>query len=36
MAKSTMRKIDVDRNRELDEAALAATSNVESMPKIEE
>lgn len=34
MAKSMRTNLDDDRNRELDEAAPAATSDVETMPKL--
>jgi hypothetical protein len=34
MAKSMRTNLDNDRNRELDEAVPAATSNVETMPKL--
>jgi hypothetical protein len=34
MAKSMRTNLDVDRNRELDEAAPAAISDVETMPKL--
>lgn len=36
MAKSMRTNLDIDRNRELDEAAPAATSDVENIPKVEE
>jgi hypothetical protein len=36
MAKSMRTKFDTDRNRELDEAAPAAISDVETVPKVEE
>ena len=36
MAKSMRTNLDVDRNKEGDEAAPAATSDVESIPKVEE
>lgn len=36
MAKSMRSNLDIDRNRELDEATPVALSDVETMPKAEE
>jgi hypothetical protein len=36
MAKSMRTNLDIDRNREFDEAAPAATSDVENIPEVEE
>jgi hypothetical protein len=36
MAKSMRTNLDIDRNRELDEAAPAAIFDVENIPKVEE
>ena len=36
MAKSMRTNLDIDRNRKLDEAAPAAISDVETMPRVEE
>jgi hypothetical protein len=36
MAKSMRTNLDINRNRKLDEAAPAAISDVETMPRVEE
>ena len=36
MTKATKTNLDMDRNRKVDEAAPAAVSDVETMPKVEE
>jgi hypothetical protein len=36
MTKATKTNLDIDRNRKIGEAAPAAVSDVETMPKVEE
>jgi hypothetical protein len=36
VAKATQTNLDVNRNRDLDEASPVATADVEPMPKVEE